>query len=155
MSLNFKIVEFKFSILKNLNANYRNCNYIFFTKLHWSGDSKGTLRSSSQAATCPPVYPSRWRLHTVPLIAERQARMLWIPIFIVFGLTRSGMARESTVSVANTLSTQPLIGSISIVLGNFAHRLELNWIILATLWSRTGAHEWRFTTELDLVFEKD
>ena len=33
-----------------------NCYYILFTKLPWPGDSKGTFRSSSQAATCPPVY---------------------------------------------------------------------------------------------------
>ena len=30
----------------------------------------------SQAATCPPVYHTWWRLHTVPFIAERQARKL-------------------------------------------------------------------------------
>ena len=53
---------------------------IAFTKLlPWPGDSEGTFRSSSQAATCPPVYHTRRRLHTVPLIAERQARKLWIP----------------------------------------------------------------------------
>ena len=50
-----------------------NCNYTLFTKLPWPGDSEGTFRSSSQAATCPPVYHTRRRLHTVPLIAERQA----------------------------------------------------------------------------------
>ena len=43
----------------------RNCNYILFIKLPWPGDSEGTLRSSSQAATCPPVYHTRQRLHTV------------------------------------------------------------------------------------------
>ena len=53
-----------------------NCNYILFTKLPWPGDSEGTFRSSSQAATCPPVYHTRRRLHTVPLIAERQAGKL-------------------------------------------------------------------------------
>ena len=53
-----------------------NCNYILFTKLPWPGDSEGTFRSSSQAATCPPVYHTRRKLHTVPLIAERQAGML-------------------------------------------------------------------------------
>ena len=53
-----------------------NCNYFFFTKLLWLGDSEGTIRSSSQAATCPPVYHTRRRLHTVPLIAERQAGKL-------------------------------------------------------------------------------
>ena len=87
-----------------------NCNYISFTKLPWPGDSKRTFRSSSQAATCSPVYHKRRRLHTVPLIAERQAGKLWIPIFIVFGMTRLGNETESTVSVADALSTRPLIG---------------------------------------------
>ena len=50
-----------------------NCNYILFTKFPWPGDSEGTVRSSSPAATCPSVYHTRRRLHTVPLIAERQA----------------------------------------------------------------------------------
>ena len=45
---------------------------ILFTKLPWPGDSEGTFRSSSQAATCPPVYLKRRRLHTVPLVAVRQ-----------------------------------------------------------------------------------
>ena len=53
-----------------------NCNYILFTKLPSPGDSEGTFRSSSQAATCPSVYHTRWRLHTAPLIAERQAGKL-------------------------------------------------------------------------------
>ena len=53
-----------------------NCNYILFTKLPWPGDSEKTFRSSSQAATCPSAYHTRWRLHTVPLIAERQAGKL-------------------------------------------------------------------------------
>ena len=48
----------------------------YFTKLSWPGDSEGTFWSSSQAATCPPVYHIRRRLHTVPLIAERQAGKL-------------------------------------------------------------------------------
>ena len=49
------------------------CNYISFTKLSWPGDNKGTFRSSSQAVTCPSVYHTRRRHHTVSLIAERQA----------------------------------------------------------------------------------
>ena len=36
-----------------------NCNYILFTKLPWPGDSEGYFRSSSLAATYPPVY-QRW-----------------------------------------------------------------------------------------------
>ena len=84
------------------------------TKLAWPGDSEGTFRSSSQAATCPSVYHTRWRLHTVPLIAERQAGKLWIPIFIVFGLTRPEIKPVSTASVADALSTRPLIGSFKV-----------------------------------------
>ena len=57
-------------------AVYCNCNYILFAKLPWPGDSEGTFRSSSQAATCPPVYHTRRRLHTVPFNAERQAGKL-------------------------------------------------------------------------------
>ena len=53
-----------------------NCNYILVTKLPWPGDSERTFRSSSQTATCPPVYHTRRRLYTVPLIAERQAGKL-------------------------------------------------------------------------------
>ena len=53
-----------------------NCNYILFTKLHWPGDSEKTFRSSSQAVTCPPVYHTRRRLHTVSFNAERQAGKL-------------------------------------------------------------------------------
>ena len=45
---------------------YSNCNYIVFSKLPWPKDNKRTFRSSSQAATCPPVYHTRWRLHTLP-----------------------------------------------------------------------------------------
>ena len=52
---------------------YCNCNCIFFTTLPWPGDSEGTFWSSSQAANCPPLYHTRRRLHTIPLIAERQA----------------------------------------------------------------------------------
>ena len=53
-----------------------NCNYILFTKLPGPGDSEVTFRSSSQAATCQPVYHTRWRLQTFRLNAERQAGKL-------------------------------------------------------------------------------
>ena len=58
----------------------------------------------------PPVYHTRWRFHTVPLFAERQAGKLWITILMVFGMTRPGIEPESTASVADALSTRPLIG---------------------------------------------
>ena len=62
--------------MKKINFLNCNCNYVLFAKLSWPGDSEETFRSSSQAATCPPVYHTRRRLHTVPLIAERQAGKL-------------------------------------------------------------------------------
>ena len=103
-----------------------NCNYILFTKLPWPG---GTFRSLSQAATCPPVYHTRQGLHTVPFNAECQAGKLWIPIFIVFGLTQLGIEPESTASVADTLSTRPLIGCddpYCIIRFNAGHIASLN-----------------------------
>ena len=68
------------STRKNLTTNENtincDCNYILFTKLPWPGDSEGTFQFSSQAPTCLPVYHTRRRLHTVPLIAECQAGKL-------------------------------------------------------------------------------
>ena len=46
-----------------------DCNYILFTKLLWPGDNEGTFRSSSQAATCPPVYHT-WRMQHRTLRSE-------------------------------------------------------------------------------------
>ena len=63
----------------------------------------------------PPVYRTRWRLHTIPLFAERQSGKLWISIFIVFGLTRPGIEPESTASVADALSTRPPIGKYLLI----------------------------------------
>ena len=108
-----KILQFRTRTTYWLCSHYIyhcNCNYILFTKLPWPGDSEGTFRSSSQATTCLPVYHTRRRLHTVPFNAEGQAGKLWIPIFMVFGLTRPGIEPESTASVADALSTRPLIG---------------------------------------------
>ena len=43
----------------------------------WPGDSKGTFRSSSQAASCPPVYHAHDGGFTLSLfIAEREAGKL-------------------------------------------------------------------------------
>ena len=42
--------------------------------------------------------------------AERHARKLGKPTFLVFGLTRSGIEPESAVLTANAQSTRPLIG---------------------------------------------
>ena len=93
-------------------CNKCNCIYILFTKLPWPGDSERTFQSSSQATTCPPVYKTRRRLHTVPLIAKRHAGKMRIPIFIAFGLTQPGIEHQSSVAVADALSTRPLIGSV-------------------------------------------
>ena len=58
----------------------------------------------------PICLHKRWRLHAVPLIAKHQAEKLQVPVFKVFGLTRLEIEPESTVSVADALSTQSLIG---------------------------------------------
>ena len=45
-----------------------NCYIVItFYSPSWAGDSEGTFPSSSQAATCPPVYHTRWRLHLLLL----------------------------------------------------------------------------------------
>ena len=98
-----------FLILKICEAistsNY-NFNYIFFTKLPWPVDCEEIFQFSSQAVTCPTVYNTRWRLHTVTLIAERQARKALNTNFhSLFGLSRLGIEIESTISVADALST--------------------------------------------------
>ena len=54
-------------------------------------------------------FSTRWRLHTVLFSAEHQTGNLWIPILIVFGLTRRKIEPRSTASVADALSTRPLI----------------------------------------------
>ena len=47
--------------------------YILFTQLPWPGDIEGTFWFSSRVDTCLPVYhTTRWRLHIVSLIPERQ-----------------------------------------------------------------------------------
>ena len=65
-----------------------------------------------------PVYHTRWRLHTLPLITERQTGKLSIPLFVVFGLTRPKIETESSVSGAYDLSIRPLI-RYQCVLGNW------------------------------------
>ena len=84
-----------------------NCVTIYHVAL--TRRERRDLRASRQTATCQPVYHTRLSLHTIALIAERQARKLLIPIFIVFGLARQGTEPESTASVGNVLSTLPLI----------------------------------------------
>ena len=91
----------------------------FIHQVPWPGDNEEIFRTLSQAATSSPVYHTRQRLHAVPLIAESQAGELQISIFIVFGLTRPGIEPESTASVADALSTQPLIGKLR---SCFAHQ---------------------------------
>ena len=69
-----------------------------------------TFRSLNQAASCPSVYRTRQRHHTVFFNAEHQAGKLRIPNFLIFGLTRQGIEPKPAVSVADALSTQPLMG---------------------------------------------
>ena len=56
-----------------------NCNYIFYSPSCLGQETaKGPfgLRVKLPPAQCPPVYHTRRRLYTVPLIAERQAGKL-------------------------------------------------------------------------------
>ena len=80
------------------------CNY-------WGGYSQiiGGISPPGFGTPAPAhLSTTRRRLHTVPLIAERQAGKLWIPIFIVFCLIRPGIEPRSTDSVADALSTRPM-----------------------------------------------
>ena len=69
---------------------HTNCNYIFYSPSCRGQETvKGFLRSSSQAVTCLSVYHTRWRLYTIPFIAERQAKKaVNTNFFLVFVLTR-------------------------------------------------------------------
>ena len=95
-----------------------DCNYILFTKLPWPGDNEGTFRSSSQAATCPPVYHTRRRLRTVPSIVEHQAvnTDVYSPWFDPTG-NRTRVYRFS--SRRSIHSTTDRFGRAKIVVGNF------------------------------------
>ena len=57
------------------------------------------FESSCHLPTC--LLQRRGRLHTVPSIAEGPAGKLWMPLFIVFGLTRLGIKPESTTFEAD------------------------------------------------------
>ena len=48
-----------------------------------------------------------------------------MPIFVVFGLTRSGIELESTVSVADAQSTQPLIGFVFFCLERTGNQCQM------------------------------
>ena len=109
--------------------------------LPWSGDSERTFRSSSQVATCPPVYHTRWRFHTVPFNAQRQSGKLWIPIYTVFGLTRRVIEPVSNVSVADALSTRPLIGSLTNIKRHF-RLLGTTIVLIMDLWLCTSSVQW-------------
>ena len=79
-----------------------------FIKLPWPGESEGTFRSSSQAATCPPlaVEASQCLFLIVNSSSEDVNRN-----FTLLGLTRPGIEPTPIVSVVDALFTLPLIGS--------------------------------------------
>ena len=93
----------------DVTALHCNCNHTLFTKLPWARRQRRDLsvfESSFHLPTCQP--------HTEE--ASRCPFNCWTPSweavktnFIVFGLTKSGIEPESTVSVADALSTRSLI----------------------------------------------
>ena len=54
------------------------------------------------------TLPHTVEVHTVSSYTERQAEKAKIPISIIFGVTRPGIAPESTVSTADALFKPPL-----------------------------------------------
>ena len=94
----FRIRQWRFYSLNQQQA-------VYFTSIRY-------LLVFESCCHLPPVYYTRQMLHIVPLIAERQAGKLGISIFIVFGLTRPGIEPQSTASIADALSTRPLIGYV-------------------------------------------
>ena len=104
------------------------------------------FRFSSQAATCPPAtfhlstcppatcHLSTFHLSTSPPVhhtrsvyfVEHQTEKLWIPIYIVFGLSWPRIKSETTDSVTNALLTRPLIGCYTFELGAKVSRLNFN-----------------------------
>ena len=96
----------------------------------------GPLR---QTATCPPVYHTRWRLHTVLFNAERQAEKLWILMFMAFDLTRPEIEPGSTVSIANALinsTTDTILWHFNLsFLQHIVGVLSVLWFRCTMLWS--------------------
>ena len=90
------------SVNYDINKNGINT---FYSPTCLGQETAKALLSLSQDVACPLVYQTWQRLHTVPLIAERQAGKLSMPIFVVFGLTQSRIEPESTALVADALST--------------------------------------------------
>ena len=76
-----------------------------FSKLPWPEDREKTFRSSSQALRLSTTHGRGFTLSLLLLNVK-----LGIAIFMVFGLTGPRIEAESTVSVADALSTRPLIG---------------------------------------------
>ena len=85
--------------------NFCNCNYILFINLPWPKDSERTFWSSNQAIPLPTCLPPTVEASHCPFNAEHQVRKQWIPVFLVFGLTRLGIEPESTVLVSDPQST--------------------------------------------------
>ena len=66
---------------------------IFILEIQEMGDLS-VFESICLLPTC--LYYTRWKLHTVPLFAERQAGKLWKPISVAFGVTRPGIEPKFT-----------------------------------------------------------
>ena len=60
----------KISFFENYTDKILSIVFASFTKLPWLGNCEETFRSPSQAAACPPACHTRWRLYTVPFVAE-------------------------------------------------------------------------------------
>ena len=86
------------------------CSYTYIFFMHPVALAETAKGSFGVQVKLPSLYHTRWRFHTVPFNAERQAGKLWIPIFLVFGLTQLEIKPRSIISVADAPSVWPLIG---------------------------------------------
>ena len=85
---------------------------ILFAKLPWPGDSKETFQSSSQVATCPvpTCLPHTVEASHCPFNCWTSSREAVNPNFYSLWLDSTGNQTLVYCSVADTLSTRPLIG---------------------------------------------
>ena len=75
----------------------------------WPGDSKGTIQSLSQAATCH-LFTTHSRGFTLSpkLLNAKQGSCEYTPISLVFGLTRLEIKPKHIALVADALFIRPL-----------------------------------------------
>ena len=76
--------QFSSSVIKAIHPNFLKLFvvHIFYSPSCFGQEiAKVSFLEFESVSTCPPVYYTRRKLHTVLFIAKRQTGNLWIPIF--------------------------------------------------------------------------